>query len=241
MPYVGSGVLGSALTMDKDVVKRVLRDAGIAGGRASCLPQTAGQGMDSGSSTRRLPCFVKPARLGSSVGITKVHAAPAAGPPWSWPSAMTARCWSSGSSRGARSSGACWATPPGCQRRRRDRARARVGVVRLLGQVRRGRDEPDRAGGSRPGAVIGCATPPAEPSRSASAPEWHGSTSSYRQQRVVLNEINTIPGFTSTSVYARLFEASGIGYRELLDRLDRLALERHAEGLIPALAPHPRR
>jgi len=44
---------------------------------------------------------------------------------------------------------------------------------------------------------------------------------------VVVNEINTIPGFTSTSVYARLFEASGIPYRELLDRLIQLALERH--------------
>jgi D-alanine-D-alanine ligase len=44
---------------------------------------------------------------------------------------------------------------------------------------------------------------------------------------VVVNEINTIPGFTSTSVYAKLFEASGIPYPELLDRLIGLALERH--------------
>ena len=44
---------------------------------------------------------------------------------------------------------------------------------------------------------------------------------------VVVNEINTIPGFTTTSVYAKLFEASGIGYGELLDRLIELALERH--------------
>ena len=44
---------------------------------------------------------------------------------------------------------------------------------------------------------------------------------------VVVNEINTIPGFTSTSVYARLFAASGIPYGELLDRLVELALERH--------------
>jgi D-alanine-D-alanine ligase len=41
-----------------------------------------------------------------------------------------------------------------------------------------------------------------------------------------VNELNTIPGFTSTSVYAKLFEASGISYRELLDRLVELALER---------------
>jgi D-alanine-D-alanine ligase len=43
---------------------------------------------------------------------------------------------------------------------------------------------------------------------------------------VLVNELNTIPGFTSTSVYAKLFEASGISYRELLDRLVELALER---------------
>src|ERR671934_2740197 len=44
---------------------------------------------------------------------------------------------------------------------------------------------------------------------------------------VVLNELNTIPGFTETSVYAKLFEASGIPYAELVDRLVQLALERH--------------
>jgi D-alanine-D-alanine ligase len=44
---------------------------------------------------------------------------------------------------------------------------------------------------------------------------------------VVVNELNTIPGFTATSVYARLFEASGVPYAELLDRLIELALERH--------------
>ena len=45
--------------------------------------------------------------------------------------------------------------------------------------------------------------------------------------RVIVNELNTIPGFTATSVYAKLFEASGIPYPELLDRLIELALERH--------------
>jgi D-alanine-D-alanine ligase len=46
-------------------------------------------------------------------------------------------------------------------------------------------------------------------------------------EQVLLNELNTMPGFTSTSVYASLFEASGIPYAELLDQLVRLALERH--------------
>jgi D-alanine-D-alanine ligase len=45
--------------------------------------------------------------------------------------------------------------------------------------------------------------------------------------RLLINEINTIPGFTPTSVYSRLWAASGLPYEELLDRLIRLALERH--------------
>jgi len=44
---------------------------------------------------------------------------------------------------------------------------------------------------------------------------------------VLINELNTIPGFTATSVYAKLFEASGIPYEELLERLVQLALDRH--------------
>jgi D-alanine-D-alanine ligase len=44
---------------------------------------------------------------------------------------------------------------------------------------------------------------------------------------VLVNELNTIPGFTATSVYAKLFESSGIGYAELLRRLVELAVERH--------------
>jgi D-alanine-D-alanine ligase len=44
---------------------------------------------------------------------------------------------------------------------------------------------------------------------------------------VVVNELNTMPGFTATSVYAKLFEASGVTYGELVDRLIRLALDRH--------------
>ena len=50
-------------------------------------------------------------------------------------------------------------------------------------------------------------------------------------ERVLVNELNTMPGFTPTSVYAKLMDASGIAYPELLDRLCRLALERHARRL----------
>jgi D-alanine-D-alanine ligase len=49
-------------------------------------------------------------------------------------------------------------------------------------------------------------------------------------ERVLVNELNTMPGFTATSVFASLFEAAGVSYPELLDRLLELALERHREG-----------
>ena len=72
------------------------------------------------------------------------------------------------------------------------------------------------------------ASSPCVRSSRPSARAWPGSTcSSARDGEVLVNELNTIPGFTETSVYAKLFEASGIGYGELLERLIELALERH--------------
>jgi D-alanine-D-alanine ligase len=59
-------------------------------------------------------------------------------------------------------------------------------------------------------------------------------------ERVLVNELNTMPGFTPTSVYAKLLEASGVPYPELVDRLCRLALARHARERAPATASAPR-
>jgi D-alanine-D-alanine ligase len=50
-----------------------------------------------------------------------------------------------------------------------------------------------------------------------------------KSERIYLNEINTMPGFTSISMYPKLWAASGLGYSELIDRLIQLALERHEE------------
>ena len=72
-----------------------------------------------------------------------------------------------------------------------------------------------RAGGRGVRQLAGCAG-------------WPGSTSSSSASEVLVNELNTMPGFTQTSVYGSLFAASGVPYPELLDRLVALALERHA-------------
>ena len=68
VPYVGAGVAASALCMDKDLFKKVLRDSGIPVARHIALREGDAVGNPFG-----FPCFVKPARLGSSVGITKAH------------------------------------------------------------------------------------------------------------------------------------------------------------------------
>ena len=79
-------------------------------------------------------------------------------------------------------------------------------------------------GAARAGAGAGCARVHRRPSARA----WPGWTcSSASDGEVLVNELNTIPGFTATSVYAKLFEHSGIAYGELLERLIDLALERH--------------
>ena len=75
LPFVGSGVLGSAVSMDKDVMKRLLRDAGIAIPDFMTCSAIDRDRIDFDAVRGRLgmPCFIKPANLGSSVGITKAH------------------------------------------------------------------------------------------------------------------------------------------------------------------------
>ena len=103
-------------------------------------------------------------------------------------------------------------------------------VVRLRGQVHgRRREAPD------PGAPVRRASPrssAASPSRAFQAIDAAGLARVDffldTDERIWVNEINTIPGFTRFSAYPRLWEASGLAYPALVDRLIALALERHA-------------
>lgn len=111
LPFVGSDVLGSAVCMDKDISKRLLRDAGIAVTPFITLTcrNAARTSFDTAVSTPGLPMFVKPANQGSSVGVSKVgneaqyHAAVelALG--------FDEKCWWSPPSRAAKSNAPCWA------------------------------------------------------------------------------------------------------------------------------------
>ena len=222
IPYVGAGVAASALCMDKDLFKAVLRDRGIPVARNVTLRD--GDAVDHPFT---YPVFVKPARLGSSVGISKVHDA------------------------GELDAAVALA------RRHDDKVLIeefldgvevecgvlgnRDPIASVVGEIDAHAEWYDYSAKYDEGGmdlIVPARVPEATAERvRALAVEAFVATECEgmaridlfvtRDGEVVVNEINTIPGFTATSVYAKLFEASGIAYAELLDRLVALALERH--------------
>jgi D-alanine-D-alanine ligase len=220
--YVGAGVAASALCMDKDLFKKVLRDSGIPVARHVAL-----RPGDAVANPFGYPCFVKPARLGSSVGISKVHDESELGP----------------------------AVELAFEHDEKvlieeflDGIEVEVGVLgnfepvaSLPGQiVPLGHEWYDYASKYDQGGMD-LVVPPDLPAEilervQTTAVEAFRVTECEGMarvdcfvvdgDRVVVNELNTIPGFTATSVYAKLFDASGIPYPELLRRLIELALER---------------
>jgi D-alanine-D-alanine ligase len=240
--YVGAGVAASAVCMDKVLFKELMSGSGV-------IPQVGYVGLDedrwrrsSGEvlaeiATLELPLFVKPARLGSSVGIAKVDAseqlrdaldrafahdgrviveAMAAG--------VEVECAVLGCSSSERADGA-------------PRGRAsEPGEISLVGEWYdfRAKYTPGGMELRVPARISGVAS---ERVRKLAVEVFAraGCDGLARVDffvdgdRVVVNELNTMPGFTPTSVYATLMVASGVPYPELVDRLCRLALERHQQ------------
>jgi len=245
--YVGSGVLGSATGMDKDVMKRLFRAAGLP--ITPHVTLLRGQWEADPMKCRKLierelmyPLFVKPANLGSSVGISKVHGRK------ELPAAMEL----------AGSYDRKIVIEQGVGGRERGGGRPRELEVAVLGN-----DAPEAS-------VVGEIVPsrefydyeakylsegsvpiiPAKLSKAESKKIREMAIAAFRAcdcaglarvdflaepgtksrpARVYVNEINTLPGFTSISMYPKLWEASGVPYKELIDRLIQLALERHRE------------
>ena len=221
VPYVGAGVAASALCMDKDLFKAVLRDRGIPVARNVTL-----RDGDAPEHPFEYPVFVKPARLGSSVGISKVRSDA------ELPGAVE------------------------LARRHDDKVLIEEGVAgvevecgvlgnrepiaSVVGEIVAHADWYDFSAKYDQGGmdlVVPARIPPESDARvrelaveSFVATECEGMARIDFFVRpdgeVVVNELNTIPGFTATSVYAKLFEASGVPYEELLERLIALALER---------------
>jgi D-alanine-D-alanine ligase len=223
VPYVGAGVLASALCMDKDVFKSVMRDHGI--------PVTANITLRLGDEPRNpfgYPCFVKPARLGSSVGITKAHddAELAAGVALAFEhdEKVLVEQLVEGIEVevGVLGNRTPVASLPGeivvMHNEWYDyEAKYDEGEMDLVVPARITPEQVERAQTLAVEAFV------------ASDCEGMARADMFVRNdgEVLVNELNTIPGFTATSVYARLFEASGIPYGELLERLADLAVERH--------------
>jgi len=222
VPYVGAGVAASALCMDKDLFKAVLRDRGIPVARNATL-----RDGDDAAHPFEYPVFVKPARLGSSVGISKVHDESELGP-----AVELARLHDD---KVLIEEGV-----PGVEVEcgvlgNRDPTASVVGEIVAHAEWYDFSAKYDEGGMDL--VIPARISPTADERVRELAVESFVATECEGMARidffvrpddeVVVNEINTIPGFTSTSVYAKLFEAAGIPYEELLDRLIALALERH--------------
>ncbi len=242
MPFVGAGVLGSAIGMDKDVAKRLLRDAGISIARFIALSTgiAATTTFESLAAEFGVPFFVKPANAGSSVGVSKVHDAA------SWDAAKILAL-------------------------RYDRKllveefiRGREIEVAVLGN-----EAPEA---SVPGEIvpqhefysyeakyldengallrIPADLPPATAAlvrrlavKAFQVLECSGMARVdffvTKDGRAFVNEINTIPGFTKISMYPKLWEATDLSYAALIDRLIVLAIERHAQETQLETSFHP--
>ncbi len=244
IPYAGSGVLGSAASMDKDVMKRLFASAGLPIPKHTTLLRAAWQASPRKAvaaieDALKYPLFVKPANGGSSVGISKAH------------------------DRGELKTALALAT-------KYDR---KLVVEQAVGGGRKGTGKARELevavlGNDRPEAsVVGEIVPakefydyeakylsegsaavlPAKITKAQAREIRAMAIEAFKacdcaglarvdflmepggKNRIYLNEINTLPGFTSISMYPKLWAASGVPYPELIDRLIALALERAQE------------
>ena len=223
IPYVGSGVAASSLAMDKDQFKSVMRDKGIPVARNITL-----RTGDAPQSPFAYPVFVKPARLGSSVGITKAHddgeLAAAAELAFRHDEKVLVEEFVDGIEVevGVLGNREPIASIPGEIAVKNNEwydyeAKYVDGEMDLIVPARISEEQLARVQELAVRAFI------------VSDCEGMARVDMFVRSdgEVLVNELNTIPGFTATSVYAKLFEHSGISYGELLERLVDLALERH--------------
>ncbi|HLG69068.1 MAG TPA: D-alanine--D-alanine ligase family protein [Chloroflexota bacterium] len=233
LPYVGCGVLGSALAMDKVMSKRVLRDQGLPitdyvwFRSAEWSPPV----RDDVEEVCGYPCFVKPANLGSSVGVSKAHNA--------------------AELETAVQTAARFDTKIVAERAVPDAREIEVAVLgnddpqaSVPGEIVPSREFYDYAAKYVDGTselLIPAQLPLdlAEEIRRLALKSFQALDCSGMARvdfllsrasgDLYLNELNTIPGFTAISMYPKLWEASGLPAEKLVDRLIQLALERHAQ------------
>jgi D-alanine-D-alanine ligase len=240
LAYVGAGVLGSAAGMDKDIMKSLFRAAGLPIVKhvtvlRSDWDDKAKKVQKMVESRLKYPVFVKPANLGSSVGISKAHDRKELGPAIDEAARYDRKIVIEEGVGGKKN-------------------KAREIECAVLGN--------DNAKASVPGEIVPSAEfydyaakyvdegsqliIPAKLSKPESKKVQALAVAAFRavdcsglarvdflmdpkSRKIYLNEINTMPGFTSISMYPKLWAASGVAYPELIERLIQLGLERHAD------------
>jgi D-alanine-D-alanine ligase len=236
LPFVGAGVLGSAIGMDKDVAKRLLQVAKIP-----VVPWITVHRHDWEKNPKQIqraieskfkyPVFVKPATLGSSVGMTKVHSRAELAPALNLAAefamkilvekAMVAR----EIEVSVLGNHDPKASIPGEIVPHREfydyTAKYLEDGTQLL--------IPAKLKAAQVKTIQSLAVAAFRALELSGMARVDFFLEKRASGKLFLNEVNTIPGFTSISMYPKLWEASGIPFRELIDRLIALALEQHAE------------
>jgi len=259
--YVGSGVLGSSAAMDKDAMKRLFGAAGLPQTPHLTLLRSAWR-EDVKGSTRKIeaaleyPLFVKPANLGSSVGISKVHGR-----------GELARAMELAASFDRKIVVEQGVGGPGAKPRElevavlgNDAAEASVAGEIVPNRefydyeskyadapgnpsvpiipAKLSKDEAKQVRAMALAAFRACDCAGLarvdflmEPAGAKKDKKKGAKKKSGKRPRIFVNEINTMPGFTRISMYPKLWQASGVSYAKLIDRLIELALERRREKL----------
>ena len=250
--YVGSGVLGSAAGMDKDAMKRMFVAAGLPLTPHVTLLRSEWR-TDPKKATRRVekqltyPVFVKPANLGSSVGISKVKTRAELAPAMDLAASFDRKIVIEQGVGG-----------PGVKPRELEVAvlgndapeASVVGEVVPIKEFYDYEAKYELNGPDESVSIVPAKLSAAEAKKIRAmavaafracdcaglarvdflmSPAVAGKGGKGRPAEIVLNEVNTMPGFTSISMYPKLWAASGLGYSKLIDRLIELALERHKE------------
>jgi len=228
VPYVGAGVLASSLSMDKDMMKRVCRENGLPVVEYAVLSRSCLDG-DAVARTVPFPVFVKPANLGSSVGISKANNAAELEAALKLAAQYDRKiivergivgrefeCSVLGNENPIASQ-PCEILPSRDFYDYEDKYLLGQAQTRVPAELDAAQTEEVRR------LAVACYR----------AVECEGMARvdfllESATKKLYINEINTIPGFTSISMYPKMWEYSGIPFSKLIDRLIELALERHA-------------
>jgi D-alanine-D-alanine ligase len=231
VPFVGSDVLGSAVGMDKDVMKRLLRDADIPVAKFLVFRRHEMKDIQYANVAKQLgmPCFVKPANLGSSVGISKAR---------DEKEFLAAIKQAFNYDNKIIIEEAIIGREIECAVLGNDHPRASVlGEIiphhefysyeaKYLDEHGASLEIPAKLPEPVVKAVQALAIKVFKILECAGMARVDFFVTP--DERIFVNEVNTIPGFTKISMYPKLWEASGISYVELIDQLIQLALERFA-------------